>query len=74
MKRTLLTAAATSLLAFAALAPDAGPSPAPAEERAAVSAEQGEHPPVLKLPATPSCRNCGGPTDTSWGGTTGRQL
>ncbi|WP_144440897.1 hypothetical protein [Streptomyces roseifaciens] len=72
MKRTLLTAAVTSLLAFAALAPDAAAAPAPAEERAAVSAAEGEHPPVLKLPTTPRCTHCGGPTDTSWGGSTGQ--
>ncbi|MEU1816430.1 hypothetical protein ABZ543_14695 [Streptomyces roseifaciens] len=74
MKRTLLTAAVASLLTFAALAPGAASAaPAPAQERPAVSAAQDEHPPILTLPTTQRCTNCGGPTDTSWGGTTGRQ-
>ncbi|MCQ8769047.1 hypothetical protein [Streptomyces telluris] len=75
MKRTLLTAAVAPLLAFAALAPGAASAaPAPAQERPVVSAAQDEpRPPVLTLPTTQRCTNCGGPTDTSWGGTTGRQ-
>ncbi|MEH6377114.1 hypothetical protein V7793_22675 [Streptomyces sp. KLMMK] len=74
MKRTLLTTAVASLLAFATLAPgSASAAPAPAQERPAVSAGQDGHPPVLTLPTTPRCTHCGGPTDTSWGGTTGRE-
>ncbi|GGX83467.1 hypothetical protein [Streptomyces hiroshimensis] len=71
MKRILLTAAVASLLAFAAPALD--PAPYSADGRATAAAEEGGRPPVLQLPTTPRCsQHCGGPTDTSWGGSTGQ--
>ncbi|MET9416428.1 hypothetical protein ABZY03_20035 [Streptomyces klenkii] len=73
MKRILLAAAVTSLLAFAAPGSGSGPAAAsaPAGERVTTAtATEGEHPPVLTLPTTQRCSSsrCSGPTDTSWGG------